>query len=58
MKHLQLYCVTFSHAPALHLMARDLPHAITTAKELCPNTTFLSAHLVPEWDDNTPTFPR
>ena len=58
MKHLQLYRVTFSNAPVLHLMARDLAHAITTAKELCPNTIFLNAHLVPEWDDSTPSLSR
>lgn len=53
MKHLQLYRVTFSNAPALHLMARDRAHAITTAKELCPDATFLSAYLVPEWEEDS-----
>ena len=51
MKPLQLYRVAFSHAAPLHLMARDLAHAITSAKELCPDTQFLSATLVPEWDN-------
>jgi hypothetical protein len=50
-KPLQLYRVAFSHATPLHLMARDLAHAITSAKELCPDTQFLSATLVPEWDN-------
>ena len=51
MKPLQLYSVAFSHAAPLHLMARDLAHAITSAKELCPDAQFLSATLVPEWDN-------
>jgi hypothetical protein len=51
MKHLQLYRVSFSHSTPLHLMARDLAHAISTAKELCPNAHFLSAVLMPEWDE-------
>jgi hypothetical protein len=53
MKHLQLYRVTFAHAPAIHLMAWDRTHAITTAKELCPDATFLSACLVPEWEEDS-----
>jgi hypothetical protein len=51
LKPLQLYRVAFGHATPLHLMARDLAHAITSAKELCPDTQFLSATLVPEWDN-------
>ena len=51
MKPLQLYRVAFSHAAPLHLMARDLAHAITSAKELCPDAQFLGATLVPEWDN-------
>ncbi len=52
MKPLQLYRVAFSHATPLHLMARNPAHAISTAKELCPNALFLSCCLVPEWDDH------
>jgi hypothetical protein len=51
MKPLQLYRVAFSHVAPLHLMARDLAHAITSAKELCPDAQFLSATLMPEWDN-------
>ena len=51
MKPLQLYRVAFSHAAPLHLMARNPAHAISTAKELCPNALFLSCCLVPEWDN-------
>ena len=51
MKPLQLYRVAFSHAAPLHLMARDLAHAIISAKELCPDAQFLSATLMPEWDN-------
>jgi hypothetical protein len=51
LKPLQLYRVAFSHATPLHLMARDLAHAITSAKELCPDAQFLSATLMPEWDN-------
>jgi hypothetical protein len=50
-KPLQLYRVAFSHAAPLHLMARDLAHAITSGKELCPDAQFLSATLMPEWDN-------
>ncbi len=32
-------------------MARDLAHAITSSKELCPDAQFLSATLMPEWDN-------
>jgi hypothetical protein len=39
-------------------MARDLAHAITSAKELCPDTQFLSATLVPEWDEANDTQKR
>jgi hypothetical protein len=52
MRPLQLYRVAFAHTPPVHLMARDLPHAITSAKELMPNAQFLSCALVPEWDDH------
>jgi len=58
LKPLQLYRVAFSHAAPLHLMARDLAHAITSAKELCPDTQFLSATLVPEWDEANDTQKR
>lgn len=58
MKPLQLYRVAFSHATPLHLMARDLAHAITSAKELCPDTQFLSATLVPEWHEANDTQKR
>jgi hypothetical protein len=55
MKPLQLYRVAFSHATPLHLMARDLAHAITSGKELCPDAQFLSATLMPEWDNTDET---
>ena len=54
-KPLQLYRVAFSHAAPLHLMARDLAHAITSGKELCPDAQFLSATLMPEWDNTDET---
>jgi len=55
LKPLQLYRVAFSHAAPLHLMARDLAHAITSGKELCPDAQFLSATLMPEWDNTDET---
>jgi hypothetical protein len=55
MKPLQLYRVAFSHATPLHLMARNPAHAISTAKELCPDAQFLSATLMPEWDNTDET---
>ncbi|WP_438983816.1 hypothetical protein [Vulcanococcus sp.] len=45
---LKLYRVTHSWG-SVQLYARDLPHAITTFQELCPNTKPLSICLTDQW---------
>jgi len=44
----KLYRVTYSWG-VVELMARDLPHAITSFQELCPNAKPLSICLADQW---------
>jgi len=44
----KLYRVTYSWG-VVELMARDLPHAITSFQELCPNTRPMSICLADQW---------
>ena len=45
---LTLYRVTYSWG-VVELMARDLPHAITSFQELCPNAKPLSICRADQW---------
>jgi hypothetical protein len=45
---MKLYRVTYSWG-VVELMARDLPHAITSFQELCPNAKPLSICLADQW---------
>ena len=45
---LKLYRVTYSWG-VVEMLARDLPHAITSFQELCPKEQFLSICLADQW---------
>jgi hypothetical protein len=45
---LKLYRVTYSWG-VVEMLARDLPHAITSFQELCPKEKFLSICLADQW---------